>query len=49
VPDDFYGVDLLDVRTVLTNALADPSAIDGWRIELDGARPMARDRADRPD
>jgi predicted metal-dependent hydrolase len=42
VPADFYGVDVLDVRTTLTNALADPAAVDGWQIRLDGATPTAR-------
>jgi hypothetical protein len=42
VPTDFYGVDVLGVRTALTNALNDPTAIDGWQIELDGQRPEAR-------
>ncbi len=41
VPNDFYGVDLLDVRTTLTNALTDPTAVDGWQILLDGERPGA--------
>ncbi|KDE60477.1 hypothetical protein EL22_20855 [Halostagnicola sp. A56] len=47
VPDDYYGVDVLDVRTVLTNALESPDRIDGWRIRLDGEDPTARgiDRA----
>lgn len=35
VPHDFYGVDLLDVRTVLTNAMNDPTVLDGWKIRLD--------------
>ena len=43
VPRDFYGVDVLDVRTRLTNALQDPTAIEGWRIRLDGAVPGARE------
>jgi hypothetical protein len=42
VPHDFYGVDLLDVRTTMTNALSDPTVLDGWRIALDGGRPEAR-------
>ena len=42
VPRDFYGVDLLDVRTTLTNALDDPKALHGWTIRLDGASPEAR-------
>jgi hypothetical protein len=43
VPNDFYGVDLLDVRTVLTNALNDPAELHGWRIRLDGTTPTARE------
>jgi predicted metal-dependent hydrolase len=43
VPHDFYGVDLLDVRTVMTNALEEPDSLDGWRIRLDGATPTATD------
>jgi len=42
VPNDYYGLDLLDVRTTLTNALTDPSALHGWRIRLDGECPTAR-------
>ncbi|SFS08109.1 hypothetical protein SAMN05216559_3354 [Halomicrobium zhouii] len=45
VPRDYYGVDLLDVRTTLTNALNDPDVLDGWQIAVDGAYPTA-DRAD---
>ncbi|PSP47388.1 DUF309 domain-containing protein [Halobacteriales archaeon QH_7_69_31] len=41
VPNDYYGVDVLGVRTTLTNALDDPSVVDGWQIELDGERPEA--------
>ena len=41
VPHDFYGVDVLDVRTVLTNALSDPSALHDWEIRLDGECPGA--------
>jgi hypothetical protein len=43
VPNDFYGVDLLDVRTVLTNALNDPTELHGWQIRLDGTTPTARE------
>jgi predicted metal-dependent hydrolase len=43
VPGDFYGVDVLDVRTVLTNALEDPTALHGWQIRLDGERPEAQE------
>lgn len=46
VPRDYYGVDVLDVRTVLTNALEDPAALHGWRITLDAGTPEATD-ADR--
>ena len=42
VPGDYYGVDVLDVRATLTDALDDHGAIDGWRIELDGYRPEAQ-------
>jgi len=41
VPNDYYGVAVLDVRTILTNALGDPTELHGWRIELDGGRPVA--------
>ncbi|QLH84134.1 DUF309 domain-containing protein [Halosimplex pelagicum] len=41
LPDDFYGVDLADVRATLSAALSDPTAIHGWRIELDGDYPEA--------
>jgi predicted metal-dependent hydrolase len=36
VPNDYYGVDLLDVRTRLTNALEDPTVLHGWQLTLDG-------------
>jgi len=45
VPRDFYGVDVLHVRTILTDAIDDPAAIEGWQIRLDGATPTA-DEAD---
>ncbi|MFB6108107.1 MAG: DUF309 domain-containing protein [Haloplanus sp.] len=41
VPGDFYGVDVDDVRATLRAALDDPAALDGWRIDFDGARPSA--------
>ena len=43
VPRDFYGVNVLDVRETLTEALEDPTALHGWRIELDGETPTARE------
>jgi predicted metal-dependent hydrolase len=46
VPLDYYGVDLLDVRTTLTNALDEPAVLHGWKIELDGEYPVASE-ADR--
>jgi predicted metal-dependent hydrolase len=46
VPGDYYGVDLLDVRTTLSNALEDPTALHGWQVALDGEFPEATD-ADR--
>ena len=41
IPGDFYGVDVDDVRATLRAALDDPTAIDGWTIAIDGARPEA--------
>jgi hypothetical protein len=41
VPDDFYGVDVAEVRERMRAALADPTAIEGFRIALDGGRPPA--------
>ncbi|OYR42739.1 hypothetical protein DJ82_01625 [Halorubrum sp. Ib24] len=41
VPDDFYGVDVAEVRAALRAALDDPAALDGWKISLDDARPEA--------
>jgi predicted metal-dependent hydrolase len=46
VPLDYYGVDLLDVRTTLTDALDEPAVLHGWKIELDGEYPVASE-ADR--
>ena len=41
VPSDYYGVDLVDVRTTLTNALEDPTVLQGWQIALDEEYPTA--------
>ena len=41
VPGDYYGVDVDEVRTTVEAALADPTAIEGWRIRLDAGRPEA--------
>jgi hypothetical protein len=43
LPDDFYGVDLADVRRTLRAALDDPAALHGWQIRIDGQRPPAYD------
>ncbi|WP_207588760.1 DUF309 domain-containing protein [Halomontanus rarus] len=43
VPRDYYGVDVLEVRTTLTNALDDPTVLEGWQIPLDGECPTARE------
>ncbi len=43
VPSDFYGVDVADVRAMLSNALDDPAAIEEWQIRLDGDKPEARE------
>ncbi|MFQ3318848.1 MAG: putative metal-dependent hydrolase [Natronomonas sp.] len=42
VPNDFYGVDVLAVRTTLTNALNDPTELHGFRIPFDDRFPEAR-------
>jgi predicted metal-dependent hydrolase len=42
VPDDYYGVAVGDIRRTLDAALSDPATLEGWRIELDGAHPEAR-------
>ena len=41
VPDDFYGVDVAEVRTRVRGALDDPLEIEGWQITLDDHRPTA--------
>ncbi|WP_117595009.1 DUF309 domain-containing protein [Haloprofundus halophilus] len=41
IPDDFYGVDLPEVRETMRAALEDPTALDGFRISLDDHRPTA--------
>ena len=43
LPRDMYGIALLDVRTTLSNALADPSLVENWRISLDGVVVEATD------
>jgi hypothetical protein len=43
VPNDFYGVGLLEIRTRLTNALDDPTVLHDWTLPLDGRRPEARE------
>jgi len=41
VPNDYYGVDVSEVRATLEAALDDPTAIEGWRIRLDDGCPEA--------
>lgn len=41
VPTDFYGVDVLDIRTTLTNASNDPEQLAEWQIRLDDGHPVA--------
>ncbi|MFT4946374.1 MAG: putative metal-dependent hydrolase [Natronomonas sp.] len=44
-PPQFYGVDLLDVRTTITNALDDPTVLQDWQISLDETYPVAESDA----
>jgi predicted metal-dependent hydrolase len=41
VPRDFYGVNVLVVRETITEAIDDPTVLEGWQIELDGEYPVA--------
>jgi predicted metal-dependent hydrolase len=41
VPNDYYGVEVLDVRSTITNARNNPAALDGWQIQLDEEQPTA--------
>jgi hypothetical protein len=43
VPDDFYGVNVTDVRRTLETARSNPAVVDGWRISLDDHQPAAYD------
>jgi hypothetical protein len=43
VPDDYYGVDVAEIRDRLRAALDDPTVIEGWQLSLDGQRPTAYD------
>ena len=36
LPNDMYGVELLDIRTTMTNALQDPTVVEGWQLRVDG-------------
>lgn len=42
VPNDYYGVNVLDVKNSLADTLNHPTVIDDWQIELDGERLEAR-------
>jgi predicted metal-dependent hydrolase len=41
VPNDYYGVNIPGVRSTVTNAVNDPTVLEGWQIELNGERPEA--------
>ncbi len=41
VPDDFYGVDVAELRTTMTDALSDSTVFHGWKMTLDGEQPTA--------
>ncbi|RDI72897.1 DUF309 domain-containing protein [Halopelagius longus] len=43
LPDDFYGVDVADVRETLEAALEDPTVLHGWQITIDDQQPEAYD------
>ncbi|MFB6077512.1 MAG: DUF309 domain-containing protein [Halarchaeum sp.] len=43
-PDDYYGVDVEDVRDTVVAALDDPRVLDDWRVTLDGETPTASER-----
>ena len=44
VPDDFYGVDVAEIRQTAQVARSDPSVVDSWLVTLDGEQPLAYDR-----
>jgi predicted metal-dependent hydrolase len=41
VPNDYYGVDVAEVRTTIDAALGEPSVIDDWQMTLDDHTPEA--------
>ena len=41
VPKDFYGTDLTAIRTRMSNALDDPTLVEGWKLTIDGQQPQA--------
>jgi hypothetical protein len=41
VPDDFYGLDLADVRSTLRAAHDEPAVLDGWQLRIGGEAPVA--------
>ena len=44
VPDDFYGVDVAEIRQTVRAARSDASVVDSWLVTLDGEQPLAYDR-----
>lgn len=43
VPRDFYGLDVIGVRTRVTNLLEAPAELSEWQVRLDGETPRATD------
>jgi len=41
VPDDYYGVNVRDVRATLKRAPEDPATLREWQVAIDGQRPEA--------
>lgn len=39
IPDDFYGLDLADVRSTMRTARSDPEILEGWTLRVDGREP----------
>lgn len=38
-PNDYYGVDVLDIKLQLTNAQTTPAILDNWQITIDNHTP----------
>jgi predicted metal-dependent hydrolase len=44
ITDDFYGVDVGDVRETLRTALDDSSVINDWKIKFEHEYPVAAEQ-----